>query len=107
MIRLATLMMLAFVATCGTPRRSAPLLANDMPGPLESRLAFQHHCHHCHPHGSSGLGPALNNKPLPALAIKAQVREGLGAMPAFSSQVLPDEHLEQIVKYVQALRRAE
>ncbi len=107
MIRFATLLALVSVAACGTPRRSAPLLINDMPGPLEIRLAFQHHCHHCHPHGSSGLGPALNNKPLPALAIKAQVREGLGAMPSFSSEVLSEEHLEQIVKYIQALRRAE
>ncbi|WDT80226.1 MAG: cytochrome c [Candidatus Manganitrophus sp.] len=48
---------------------------------------FMHACNQCHPKGEAGLGPALNNKPLPAFMIRFQVRHGLGAMPAFSKKI--------------------
>jgi len=102
---LATLSLVA--EACGSPQRSAPMLSGNMPGPAESRLLFENNCHTCHPHGAAGLGPPLNNKPLPEFAIRAQVRKGLGAMPAFSQEMLSDDGLEKIAKYVQALRKAE
>lgn len=95
------------LCACGRTQRSAPLLSQAMPGPQESRLLFEDNCHQCHPHGGAGLGPALNNKPLPEFAIKAQTRKGLGAMPKFSEETLSDESLNKIAKYVQALRRTE
>jgi hypothetical protein len=87
-----------------------PLLA----GPLvpqhehpEGRRLFLEHCNHCHPSGHAGLAPALNNKPLPAAAIRMQVRRGLGAMPSFSDQDLPDPQLNALAEYVVALRKAD
>jgi mono/diheme cytochrome c family protein len=95
------------VSACGSARRAAPLL-----GPLpvsseqkEGRRLFLDRCDFCHPGGEAGLGPALNNKPLPGTAIRMQVRKGLGAMPDFTEQELPDPELDRVVDYVLALRR--
>ena len=73
----------------------------------QGRRLFMESCNHCHPGGDAGLGPALNNKPAPAAAIKLQVRKGLGAMPGFSEQLLPDTALDQLADYVVALRKAD
>lgn len=103
---IAVVAALGFMAACGSPQRAAPLLSGGMPGPADSRLLFENNCHICHPQGAAGLGPPLNNKPLPEFAIKAQVRKGVGAMPAFSQQMLSDDDLDKVAKYVQALRKA-
>jgi mono/diheme cytochrome c family protein len=96
------------LAACGSARRSLPLV-----GPLQlsekaaaGELHYERYCHQCHPHGEGGLGPAINNKPLPSFLIKFQVREGLGAMPAFPRSVISDRQLDEIVDYLKALRRA-
>ena len=68
-------------------------------------IVFMQHCHMCHPNGEGGLGPALNNKPLPGFLIKTQVRAGLGVMPAFHSQELPPDQLDDLVQYLIALRK--
>jgi mono/diheme cytochrome c family protein len=62
-------------------------------------------CHQCHPGGMAGLGPAINNKPLPGFLIKMQSRAGLGAMPGFSSSELSEEELDAVVAYLKALRK--
>lgn len=72
----------------------------------QGRLIFQRHCHQCHPGGEGGLGPALNNKPLPAFLVKTQVRLGLGAMPEFHQQQLSPEELDQLTAYLRELRKA-
>ena len=102
----------AWVGGCGSPRRSEPIagplrLAGDEPedqAVLRGRAAFAAHCYQCHPAGEAGLGPALNDKPLPGFAIKTQVRQGLGAMPAFSEQEIPPEQLDDLVAYLFELR---
>ena len=33
--------------------------------------------------GEAGLGPEINDKPLPGFLIKFQVRHGMGTMPSF------------------------
>jgi len=63
------------------------------------------HCNQCHPGGEGGVGPALNNKPLPGFLIKFQVRRGMGAMPAFSSQVISDAQLDSLASYLKELRQ--
>jgi glucose/arabinose dehydrogenase len=90
--------------------RLGPLLA----GPLvpsdqhrEGRWLFLQHCNFCHPGGKAGLAPALNNKPAPGVAVKLQVRQGLGAMPSFPERMLSDRELDQLVDYVVALRKAD
>jgi mono/diheme cytochrome c family protein len=50
------------------------------------------------------LGPALNDKPLPAFAMRTQIRAGAGAMPAFSDREISDSDADAVVKYVIALR---
>lgn len=94
---------------CGSARRGeavgAPVqLANA--SDQRGQKVFMAHCSQCHPGGAGGLGPALNDKPLPGAMIRFQVRHGLGAMPAFSEQQISDAELNDLVAYLVALRRA-
>jgi mono/diheme cytochrome c family protein len=96
---------LALLVACSA-RRSEPLR-----GPLpmsdatwRGHVAFDRHCDKCHQGGEGGLGPALNDKRLPDFAVRFQVRRGLGAMPAFSREQLPDDELNDILCYLKALR---
>jgi mono/diheme cytochrome c family protein len=66
---------------------------------------YYQYCNQCHPGGDGGLGPALNNKPAPAIAIRTQIRHGLGAMPSFHPQELSDDDVDAIVEYVFVMRR--
>jgi len=99
--------LLAAATACGSARRSEPLVgAFRPPSPEIARgeQVFMANCHPCHPGGEAGLGPAINNKPLPSALIRLQVREGLGAMPAFSAHDIPDADLEALLAYVRARR---
>jgi mono/diheme cytochrome c family protein len=92
---------------CSSARRDEPLA-----GPVEVKTpemrigqqVFMRHCYQCHPGGAAGVGPALNNKPVPAALIKTQIREGLGEMPAFKNDVLRDTEVDAVAEYVIALR---
>ncbi len=92
---------------CGSPRRgepiTPPLRASD-PVIETGRQIFDRNCSPCHPGGAGGLGPALNNKPLPAFAIRLQVRHGLGVMPAFSEKQITPDQLDALIAYLKALR---
>ncbi len=93
---------------CGSARRGDPIA-----GPLDidsdriaaGRKVFMTQCNQCHPGGEAGVGPALNNKPLPAFLIKFQVRHGLGVMPDFSEERINDKELDALTAYLIALRR--
>jgi mono/diheme cytochrome c family protein len=95
---------------CGSARRGEPL---HEPVRLESdeqrrgEQVFFRFCHQCHPVGEAGLGPAINDKPVPHAMIKLQVRQGLGKMPAFSDQQIPGPDLDALVAYLDALKRAD
>lgn len=92
---------------CGSARRSEPIVGRFVPATPQiarGEGAFDEHCHMCHSGGEASLGPALNNKPLPAFLLKLQVRHGLGAMPAFNEREISEEELDALVAYVQALR---
>jgi hypothetical protein len=56
------------------------------------------------PHGEAGLGPAINNEPVPLTMIRLQVRSGLGAMPAFPEKLIADHELDQLLTFVDAQR---
>ena len=92
---------------CGSARRGVPLTESvpQTPAVQRGQVVFMQHCHMCHPGGSAGLGPALNNKPLPGALIRFQVRNGLGAMPSFSRDHISDEQLGDLVEYVVILRK--
>jgi mono/diheme cytochrome c family protein len=101
---------LAFAQTgCRSARRSdpivGPLISSD-PQVHRGHLLFQQHCYKCHPDGEGGLGPALNDKVLPASLIAIQVRRGLGSMPAFHKSDISPIELEAIVRYILAQRTA-
>ncbi len=94
-------------AGCGSARRGVPIagplsLATD--GLVRGQQVFMKQCHQCHPGGEAGLGPALNNKPLPGFLVRLQVRQGFGAMPAFSEQAIPADELDDLIAYLAALR---
>lgn len=71
---------------------------------LEGERVFERYCHQCHPGGAGGLAPSLNNKPAPGWLIRFQVRQGMGAMPAFPVERIGDDELDALVAYVVALR---
>jgi mono/diheme cytochrome c family protein len=102
------LLAMALALAACSARRGEPIvgpLSNLSPQLVRGEVAFDRHCSRCHPGGDHGLGPAINNKPLPAFLIRFQVRHGLGAMPAISAQELPREDLDAVVAYLQTLRR--
>ena len=96
-----------FSLACSSPRREEPLsgpLPLSDPKLVAGRQVFMANCYECHPGGSAGLGPSLNDKPLPAFAIRTQVRKGFGAMPAFDESRIPNVDLDNVVAYLQMLR---
>lgn len=105
LILLTTALMI--VAACGSSRRSAPII-----GELEitdpelriGRQVFDTNCSPCHPAGAAGLGPALNDKPLPNFLVRFQVRKGMGVMPSFSDEQITDVELRALARYVTWLR---
>lgn len=98
---------LASLAACGTARRSAPIMGERQIDSPELRLGkqvFDYNCSSCHPGGSAGLGPALNNKPLPNFLVRFQVRKGMGVMPSFDDEQISDDELRALARYVTWLR---
>lgn len=93
---------------CGPQRRGEPLIGAKPPPPNEQvalgEQAFMRYCHQCHPGGAAGLGPGINDKPLPGPLIKTQVRIGGGAMPAFPESQISDRELDGIVAYLAWMR---
>jgi mono/diheme cytochrome c family protein len=95
------------LASCAS-RKGVPYtepLQAEAKGVLEGKMAYDRYCNSCHPGGASGLGPAINNKPLPGFMIRLQIRQGIGTMPAFKRDVLSREEAKQIVAYLKELRK--
>jgi mono/diheme cytochrome c family protein len=90
---------------CVAERQSPPLAAaaTALNGEqLIGQRVYMRACNGCHPQGAGGLGPALNDKPVPAAAIKLQVRQGIGAMPSFSEQEISSQELAALVAFMSA-----
>ena len=103
------LFLLLMLSYCGTARRGVPMfdpLNIENPAVAQGEKVFMSYCHMCHPGGTAGLAPAINNKPLPGFLIRYQVRHGLGMMPAFKEDVISDEELDNLVAYLKVLRKA-
>jgi cytochrome c5 len=102
------LVVLLLATACGSARRSEPLTGShafEDPVVMRGEQVFAFQCSQCHPGGEAGLGPAINNKPLPGWLIRFQVRNGLGVMPRFSSAQIGSDDLDALVRYLQTLRR--
>jgi len=101
-------LLVAGLTSCLPQRRDAPLvgeLTGLSPSEARGQVVYMANCQQCHPGGARGLGPGLNDKPLPRFAIHAQVRAGLGAMPAFGPDEISDADLRALVDYVVRLRQ--
>lgn len=108
LVWLAGVLVCWLAAGCGSARRSEPVagpLRLEETGLVGGRQVFLMHCQQCHPGGEGGLGPALNNKPLPGFLIRLQVRQGLGVMPGFSEDEISGKEMENLVSYLKVLRR--
>lgn len=81
-----------------------PEVRPDNPEEARGERLFHRFCYQCHPGGGAGLGPALNDKPLPELAIKEQIRRGVGEMPGFPESILSEGDVDAIADYVDDLR---
>jgi mono/diheme cytochrome c family protein len=95
------------LGACAAEHRSAPAVGAFVPASSEQargERVFFVFCHQCHPGGAAGLGPALNDKPLPEFAMRTQIRAGVGAMPSFSDREIPDADAAAVVTYIVALR---
>jgi mono/diheme cytochrome c family protein len=100
---------IGFLAGCGSPRRSEAIqgsLAFEDHDLARGRTVFAQKCHACHPGGEAGLGPSLNEKPLPEFLMRLQVRRGLGAMPSFSEREITGPDLDRLIAYSKARRGA-
>ena len=105
-MRTLSLGCLICLAACGSARAGVPLA-----GPLtldsnaqHGQIVYMRHCQQCHPGGEAGVGPAINNKSIPAPVMKLQIRQGvLGTMPKFSDAVLADQDIDRILDYLAVL----
>jgi mono/diheme cytochrome c family protein len=93
---------------CGTARRGGPYsmgeVATSDPLVARGQHAFMINCNQCHPGGAAGLGPGINDKPLPPFLIHTQIRAGLGAMPAFDKSKISEQDVDAIITYLKSLR---
>jgi mono/diheme cytochrome c family protein len=99
---------LLITSACGTARRSEPLAGEHQLQSaqlLRGEAVYAFQCAQCHPGGEAGLGPSINDKPLPTWLIRFQVRNGLGVMPAFSRDQISPEDLDALILYLKELRR--
>jgi len=96
---------------CRSVRRGEPIvgqLQSSNPAVQHGKIVFARRCYSCHPGGEGGLGPGLNDKPLPVFAMKLQVRTGVvgfGVMPSFDRHQIPSEDLDDLMKYIKAIRK--
>jgi len=96
---------------CHSVRRGEPIvgpLSSNDPAVQHGKVVFAHRCNSCHPGGEGGLGPGLNDKPLPVLAMKLQVRTGIvgfHVMPSFDHHQIPSDDLDDLMKYLKTIRK--
>ena len=103
------LVLVLAAAGCGKTQRGQPYAPEFRASSVEvsrGERLFHKFCYQCHPGGAGGLGPALNDKPLPEVAIRTQIRKGLGAMPAFDDSWMSDEEVAAVAEYVETLRES-
>lgn len=94
---------------CATGRHRAPFAEPpaDDPRLVLGERVFDAHCHTCHPGGEAGIGLSLTRTAYPGWVIRFQVRTGVGEMPRFPEDVIPDDELDAVVAYIKWLRRYE
>jgi mono/diheme cytochrome c family protein len=95
--------------SCANARRDepfAPEVILDNARQVRGEQVFARHCAQCHPNGEAGLGPAINDRPVPKALIAAQIRAGVGEMPAFDESMMSSDDVDAVTEYLLALRRS-
>lgn len=99
--------LLLIISSCSGPKKApSPEPVNMPTAQLEDgRVLYNQYCQQCHPGGMAGLGPAIINKPLPKFLMRFQIRHGLGVMPDFDEDLLSDNQVKNIARYLVYLRK--
>jgi mono/diheme cytochrome c family protein len=97
---LISILFIIVLATCSSQVRPPGEEQEFSQEAQKGQVVFMKHCNICHPAGRAGLGPGIFNKPLPRSAIRFQVRNGIGVMPAFSKEHISEEELDWLVKFI-------
>lgn len=63
----------------------------------KAQMVYQQTCMACH---ETGVGPVITGRDLPPEAIKMFVRNGNGAMPAFTEAMIDNETLDSVAMLV-------
>jgi len=111
-MKISHILLLAIILAiyaCGTAKRGVPAYAPipiTNPAVAKGEVVFDNFCQKCHPGGETGLGPAINDKPVPGFVIRFQIRHGLGAMPAFKEDAISDDELDNLLAFIKAMRKA-
>jgi mono/diheme cytochrome c family protein len=100
-------------SSCGTARRSEPIMGTMMTRNEHidhGEMVFINNCQKCHPGGEAGLGPPINNIPIPGFALRFRVRNkafllGLGRMPSFKKHEINRSDMDDLVAYLHALKK--
>ena len=85
---------------------SAAAQAQDTPQWASGKALYDNVCGHCHA-PEVGVGPALGGRGLPETYIKAIVRNGFNAMPAFPHSYVDDASIAKVTEYIASLPLAE
>jgi len=110
-MRIATaIFIIALLAACNS-RKTHNTANTDASGnviftgdELKGMRLFMANCNRCHPAGEKGVGKSLVDKNIPDLAIRFQIRHGLGDMPSFNEDQLTDPDIDKIISFVKILR---
>ena len=67
-------------------------------------------CQQCHPGGEAGVGPPINNIPLPGFTKRIRIRSkafllGLGRMPSFKKHEISRQEMDDLIVYMHALKK--
>ena len=98
-----TFFAVACLVVTGTAAGETPQTGDAANG---KRVFFADGCFYCHGTtgaGGGNAGPRLAPNPLPLEGVKAKVRTASGRMPVYSSAVLQDSEIADIVAYLRSI----
>ncbi|CAN5339509.1 hypothetical protein BH23BAC1_BH23BAC1_07220 [soil metagenome] len=107
LLLIAVIFSLSLIMVFCTTRASEPIkgpMNLDSQELVLGQKVYNSYCNKCHPGGEAGLGPALNDRPTPGFLYRFQIRNGLGAMPDFSKEVINDEEMDALIRYLHKQR---
>ncbi|MBX9853213.1 MAG: c-type cytochrome [Cytophagaceae bacterium] len=103
---------ISLFVSCGTARRSEPIMGMMVKNEqvLNGEKVFMTNCQQCHPGGEAGLGPPINNVPLPGFTKRIRIRSkafllGLGRMPSFKKHEISRQEMDDLIVYMHALKK--